>query len=241
MDTKEVKEFFNSSVSGRVNKYEYDRWFKNAQARASYASTKEAVEKYVLPLVGNDSKVFELGPGPGTWTKLMLDKAPEATYDLVDISQSMLDQARAALPEQSNITLVCSDVLDLKAEQKYNLFFSSRMIEYVPDKNRVVEIISQSLASGGGGCLITKTPQGDRPFKRHNYTEVHKGQIATKDLVSLLEANGLQVKKYFHVTCVFPLVRSGFLDRVTSIVCRLLPFSVGRYFSEAYGVVFEKK
>ncbi len=104
-------------------------------------------------------QVFELGPGPGTWTKELLTIAPQATYHLVDISEEMLKQAKGNLKGFPNITFTQSDILDFVPQQQYDFFFSSRIIEYVPDKDRAIKIIASALKPGAYGYLVTKTPQ----------------------------------------------------------------------------------
>ncbi len=243
MDTKEVKELYNTTLKASRNPYEEERWFKSPQRRAGYASTRSAVEQYALPHLqdGTNIQVFELGPGPGTWTKLLLQKAPAAHFDLVDISEEMLKQAAAALATHQNVNFIVSDILDFVPARQYDYFFSSRIIEYVPDKDKAVQIIAESLKSGAYGYIVTKTPQKRRPFGKPVTTPLHMQQVAALELARLFESHGCSVIRKVNVTCVFPGLRSSIADRVLSRVCRFLPFAAGHLVSESYALVFKKK
>ncbi len=241
METTQIKEFYNQSLQKSGNTYEFDRWAKTPQMRAGYLNTKSALHKLVPQYLSDGMKVFELGPGPGTWTKELLMIAPQATYHLVDISEEMLKQAKDNLKEFSNITFTQSDILDFVPQQSYDFFFSSRIIEYVPDKDRALEVIADALKPGAYGYLVTKTPQYQRLFSNKLVSKVHQTQISPSDLSKLLEQHGLTVIKSLQVTCVFPRVHSGFLDRLLTTICRLLPFSWSASVSESYALVFKKK
>jgi trans-aconitate methyltransferase len=240
MDTKEVKGFYEAKVAGSANNYEYDRWESNAQAKASYAATHRAFATLVRPIVAGSKSILELGPGPGTWTKELLKTSPEADLTLVDISEEMLKQAKETLRDHGNITYVNADILDFTSEQKFDFFFSSRMIEYVPDKKPVIEKIVAMLQPGSFGYFVTKTPQYTRPFSKKVTAPVHQNQVAAEVLTAMLEEAGCTVQKVQSVTSVFPGMRSGFLDRWLSAVCQRVPFKLTRFVSESYAIIFKK-
>lgn len=240
MDTKEVKRFYETKVAGSENKYEHDRWESTPQAKASYVATKRALVKFAQPLIEDRTMVLELGPGPGTWTRELLKVSPVAVYTLVDISEEMLKQAKIALVDFNNVKFVNADILDFTSEQKFDFFFSSRMIEYVPDKKPMIEKIVAMLQPGSLGYIVTKTPQYTRLFGKKVTASVHQNQVAAKELSKLLEDAGCTVLKVRSVTSVFPGMRSGFLDRWLSVACQYLPFKLTRFVSESYAIVFEK-
>jgi SAM-dependent methyltransferase len=241
METGDVREFYNKTVGGSQNKYEFNRWQKTSQARASYISTREAVVVYVLPLLKNASNILELGPGPGTWTKLLIEEAPTAAFDLVDISNEMLKQAREALADSSRVAFINSDILEFTPTKKYDFFFSSRIIEYVPDKQKAIQIVSDSLISDSYGYIVTKTPHPKRFWGRKNQSPIHQHQVSCKELKRILEANNCSVLKVVNVTSVFPGLSNGFMDRQLTILCNFLPFSMSQYLSESYALIFRKK
>lgn len=241
METSEIKDFYNTNLQKIDIPYEQQRWFKSPQTKAGYDNTKSALTTYALPHIGDAVDVLEFGPGPGTWTKCLLKKAPHAHYDLVDISEEMLKQASFALSDYTNIQYITSDILDFKPKKQYDFFLSSRIIEYVPQKDRAIQTIAQSLKSGAYGYLVTKTPQYKRIFGKPISSPMHRHQVSPSVLTKLLTQNGCVVCKTIHVTCVFPLAHSGVLDRLLTKLCRLLPFTLSLPVSESYAIVFQKK
>lgn len=241
MKTHTVKKFYNNSLKSTPVPYEQGRWFRNSQSYAGYASTKKAMQKYALPHLKNDMEVFELGPGPGTWTKLMLKHSPSSQYSLIDISEEMIKQAKAALSVCNNISYIISDVLDYQSPNTYDFFFSSRILEYVPEKEVAIDNIVQAMKSGAYGYIVTKTPQEERFMSKKKSSEIHSLQISPDNLIELLLKRGCVVHKKVHVTCVFPKIKNGFMDSVLTSVCQFLPFTIGQQVSESYALVFQKK
>ena len=167
------------------------------------------VSRIVLPIIEKNFSVLEVGPGPGTWTKVLLSNKEIARYDIVDISEEMLRQAKDNLHEFEQINFVHSDILDFVPKEQYDFFFSSRFIEYVNDKEKVVDTIFKSLKPGGKGYLSTKTPQYGRFMSKKVNSPVHQGQISAKKLRELFERRGFKVKKIINVNSVFPGLNSG--------------------------------
>ena len=110
----------------------------------------------------------------------------------------------------------------------------------MPEKETAMQVIAKALKPGGYGYLVTKTPQQGRRFGKKVSSPVHQTQVSSADLQKVMEKSGLQVIKKIHVTCVFPGLRSGMLDRMLTSVCRLLPYHVGVSVSESYAIVFKK-
>ena len=185
---------------------------------------------------------LELGSGAGTWTKLFLEKCPDAKFDLVDISGEMLDQAKENLGSYQNIRYFEADFLDFKPDKQYDLFFSSRALEYVPDKKRAVLKIAGLLRSGGRGFIITKTPKylRARVFGR-KIPRLHQGQIAPRKLKQLLSEAGFKNIAIYPATMSFPLFKSPKLNRLLFKVFYKHGLNfLSEFFSESYCVKFEK-
>lgn len=222
--------------------YEAARWKKNSLLSAQHGMAAEAIRRYVLPAAKSAVRIIEVGPGPGTWTKLMLAGNPDAAYTLVDISKEMLGQARGAFLNRKNITFVESDFLAFESQQPFDFFFSSRAIEYMPDKTAVAAKIASLLTRGARGAVITKTPK--RFFDRlrgRNVSDLHRGQIAPHELTNLLQAAGLEVVGVYAATVTVPIIGSAFLNRILFRLIRRLPlFYPLTLLTESYCVVFKK-
>lgn len=241
METKEVRRIYNTTVEQDFEgKYEYNRWFKTPLAEAGYRMTRHAVERGLsgAPF----SRCLELGPGAGTWTKLLLAHAPAADYDLVDISSAMLANARAAIGGRENVCFFESDFLDFKPQQEYDFFFSSRAIEYFPDKELVIKKIVELLVPGGRGLVITKQPKYWRKkFLGKPVRGLHQNQIASQTLVRLLEKYGLRVESVFVGTAFMPFHAHPKFSELLYAALSKLPYTpLSKLFAESYCVTFKK-
>jgi ubiquinone/menaquinone biosynthesis C-methylase UbiE len=251
METQDVKALYNGTVQDKFsNNYEYERWFSTPIKVAGYDMTWRTILQRIIPLA--DFKTYlELGPGPGTWTKLFIEHEPQATFDLVDISEKMLGYARQALADsagkadspKSSVTFIESDFLDFAPAHEYDFFFSSRVLEYFPDKKSVIAKIYQSLKPTGRGAIITKTPKyllsrlRGRPMGK-----MHQQQIAPAALKRLLEEHGFDHVKLYPVTMTFPGLNSAWLNRAVYSVLGALPLNpISVFFSESYCITFSKQ
>ncbi len=222
--------------------YEHARWRANPLLAAQYEMTADAVDRVVAPLARGAARVLEAGPGPGTWTKRLLAANAAAAYTLVDISREMIAQARRGLSGHANVTLVEGDFAALEPSEPFDFFFSSRAIEYMPDKEAAMRKVSELLRAGGRGALITKMP---KPFfdrlRGRGLRSLHSAQIAPRALVRLLERSGLEVGAVRIATATVPLVGSASLNRWAYRILARLPFMFPlTLFAESYLVTFRK-
>lgn len=236
------KTFYNETMPQKLGgDYEVARWAVNPLLRAQYRMLADVVHRQVFPLVAPAARVLETGPGPGTWTKLLLEANPSAQYTLVDISHEMLSQAREGLSDRANITFVESDFLAYESPDPYDFFFSSRAIEYMPDKAAAARKIASLLAPGATGAVITKMPKAFFDRMRGRISVLHVGQIAPGDLVLLLERAGFIVERVRVATATFPGIGSAMLNsfvyRILKHVSLFFPLSL---FAESYLVTFRK-
>jgi ubiquinone/menaquinone biosynthesis C-methylase UbiE len=243
MNSNRIKELFERSAMSGGGQYEQTRWFKDEIKKSGYEMTGKTIKEHFLSDLAPFGDYLELGPGSGTWTKLFLEKCPDAEFDLVDISGEMLKQARADLGEADNIRYFCSDFLEFQPDKQYDIFFSSRALEYIVDKEEAVKKIVGLLKPNGRGFIITKTPKYLRArLLGRNVPELHAGQISSQNLMVLLRKAGLKDIEIYPATMSFPLLKSPRLN--------LLLFKVfygyrlnflSQFFSESYCVKFAKK
>lgn len=237
------KEFYDTVMIGKLGKnYEFARWGATSLQNAQYDMTAQTVRQYVFPVLKDAAHILEVGPGPGTWTKFLLEANPRATFTLVDISATMLAQARNLLAQSVGITFIESDLLRFSADEKFDGFFSSRAIEYMPDKTAAAVAISSLLSRGAYGAVITKTPKYffDR-LRGRKVADLHRGQVTSCELTNALRTAGLEIIGVHAATATVPLVGSAFLNRIVFQLIRRLPmFYPLTILTESYCVVFKK-
>jgi ubiquinone/menaquinone biosynthesis C-methylase UbiE len=243
IEPEEIKEFYNHQMPQKFGEdYEYTRWFKTKLLKEGYRSTKATIEKRFLSINMNVQKYIELGQGPGTWTKLFLEKYSAINLTLVDISNQMLLLAKEKLNNYKNkINFAESNFLDFETEDKFDTFFSSRVIEYIEDKEVAVKKINSILLPNSFGCIITKTPKYFlNKFLMRKTKQFHSGQISAKKLRKIFEENDMEIVGTYPTTFSFPLFKSYILNKILFYL--FSPFQLNflsNLFSESYMIIFK--
>ena len=241
MKSVEVKQKFEERIRSLPDhNYEHYRWLGSAIKKGGYEMTRAAIEN-LLPKIFFKNYI-EVGSGPGTWTKLFLEKEQRASFDLVDLSDEMVAIAKKNLGTGAAIRYINADFLAFIPDKKYDFFFSSRTIEYVENKNAFIEKVAKLLISGGAGLIITKTPKYRRQkLLGKSVPPLHRGQITPRALSLLLEKNGLIPHLLFPVTFSFPFFNAARFNRRLFTIFgkkRLNPLSA--IFAESYCIFFKK-
>jgi ubiquinone/menaquinone biosynthesis C-methylase UbiE len=237
------KAFYDQAMPQKLGMdYEAARWKTNPLVAAQYDMLANVVRRLATPRVRSASRILEVGPGPGTWTKLLLESNPDASYTLVDISTEMLTQARTALAAHKNVSFTESDLAAYTNHESFDFFFSSRAIEYMPDKEGIARHIASLLRPGAEGVIITKMP---KPFfermRRADVSSLHAGQIGPGALTKYFHQAGLTVTEVRIATATVPGMRSVSLNRLAfSLLSRIPLIAPLRVFAESYAVTFRK-
>lgn len=245
LESNKVKEIYNQKIKEDYRgDYEQRRWFANDLLRAGYEMTYQSIKHHLLQNNLSIENYLELGPGAGTWTKLFIEKNPQANFDLVDISSEMLKLAKDNLNQYqgANIDYFEKNFLEFESNKKYDLFFSCRAIEYISDKDKAIAKIAKLLKNGATGLIITKTPKYLRnKILGRKISELHQGQILPRKLKKLLKYAGFKELKIYPVTMSFPLLRSAKINKTLHKIFfkHKLNF-ISQFFTESYCVKFQK-
>lgn len=241
MKPADIKQYYEGYV--QAHPYEKQRWFRDALQQAGYTMTKAFVERVATTLISRPPhSILELGPGPGTWTEVLQNLWHVPLYHAVEISDEMAALFRTRFHSDAHMTLYRQDILTYLPSRSYQFFFSSRVIEYVPEKKELIARLFQWLEDGGEGVIITKTPKYlfDRLRGRH-VTDFHSGMISHRALSALLRQAGFEIKGIYSVTATVPLLRLPWLNMLCWRVLQVLPHTVlTSWLTESYGVHFKK-
>ena len=208
MKTDEVRDFYNKTVKENYqNRYEEKRWFSDPEQKIFYKMTGLFISNFLKRSGIKFKNYLEVGPGPGTWTKIYLKNFPEANYNLVDISSEMLKMCKDNLSGQGNISYSENDFMNFTLDKKYDFIFSSRALEYFPDKDAFVKKIRVLLEIGGVALVITKTPKYFRSkILKKNIPDLHKNQIKPADFKKIVIKNGFKKVEIYPVVLYFPFI-----------------------------------
>lgn len=160
---------------------------------------REVLER--LPLSGGET-VLDAGCGSGRVTRLLLDRLPDGRVIGVDASPSMIDAARAALPDP-RLELVCADLLELELEHPVDALFSTATFHWVRDHDALFSRLAAAVVPGarlvaqcGGAGNVEELVRAIRsasarePFAGHLGDEVPWRFAGPEETTARLEACG---------------------------------------------------
>lgn len=96
--------------------------------------------------------VIELGCGTGLNFPILMEQiGPEGRLIGVDLTPGMLDIARERVERAgwNNVELIQSDIVAYDFPEKVNGVIATGLFGYIPEYDRVIKTISESLVSGG--------------------------------------------------------------------------------------------
>lgn len=241
-----IRNFYNSIIKDKfAGDYEFRRWFSNSRLRADFFMTYSAIKFH---LQGIDFKeCIELGPGPGTWTRILYKHKPEANFDLVDISKEMEHQFRLEMRGDKNVKYYIQDIMDFNPLKTYDFFFSARAIEYLEDKGGFFSKLFSLLNNGGRGIIITKNTK----YKKYRIWGSPDRRFQHQGKISLIESRAFLEKFGFSEIKIYPvIIRLPVIDRCTplvsewifkKVISRELSNNFLLWFVESYLISFKKR
>ena len=239
-----IKEHYDREVpSLSGGHYEEYRWFKNPLQAAHFTLTKNAINEQLLSDLHTVNSVLEIGPGPGTWTELLFNRFPQASFTLVDISSQMLNESKGRLASRGDFNFFNQDFTTFESAKPFDLVFSSRAFEYVDDKKAFVSNLAKNLNLGGVGYIITKTPHYWRErLLGKKIPPRHSRQLGLRDFKKLIANEGLVILGSYPVTVSVPFFNSPRLNLWVAGWLKLLPLNfLTLNFTESYAVKFAKQ
>jgi len=101
--------------------------------------------------VQGEPAILDIGAGTGLFSAMILQKFPEASLTLMDLSENMLGVARQRFAERDNVRYVVSDYSTADLGGPYNLVCSALSIHHLADdgKCRLFGTIYRALKPGG--------------------------------------------------------------------------------------------
>jgi trans-aconitate 2-methyltransferase len=99
-----------------------------------------------LELAG-DETVLDAGCGTGQVTRQLYERLPRGRVIAVDAAPSMVEQARAALPEDVDVRR--ADLLELDLESPVDAVLSTATFHWIADHDRLFATLFAALAPGG--------------------------------------------------------------------------------------------
>jgi trans-aconitate 2-methyltransferase len=123
-------------------------WDASTYDRVSDIQAEWSIEVIDRLELRGDETVLDAGCGSGRVTKLLLERLPEGRVIAVDASASMIDKARAELPDDRTEFIV-SNLLDMQLTEAVDAIFSNATLHWILDHRRLFERLHAALRPGG--------------------------------------------------------------------------------------------
>jgi len=160
-----IKENYDDVAHRLGEKYERERWGKNASGRRDYEQTLRSLLYHINNR--HFRSVLEVGCGVGTWTVHLRNYCESII--VADISKRMVEITidrlrRLNFRDMSGV--VCDfQASAIKANESYDAVFCIRAIEYMEDKVSALSNMYKLLDDNGVVLIVTKNPhRGLVPF-----------------------------------------------------------------------------
>lgn len=91
---------------------------------------------YFLPLNVLDSnlkapKILDIGSGTGLFSSIVLEKYPDASFTLIDLSDQMLSIAKERFKDNPNFKFIIADYTKYEFEEKFDIIISALSIHHL--------------------------------------------------------------------------------------------------------------
>jgi trans-aconitate 2-methyltransferase len=110
---------------------------------AQFGWALEQLER--LPLDG-DEVVLDAGCGSGRVTAVLLERLPRGRVYAVDVSESMVEHARSALPERA--TVLQQDLVELELPEPVDAAFSNATFHWIHDHEALFAALHRAMKPG---------------------------------------------------------------------------------------------
>lgn len=109
--------------------------------------------------------ILDIGAGTGLLSAFLMEKYPQASFTLIDISEKMLDVAKERFRNNSNVKYIVADYSKYPFTEKYDIVMSALSIHHLEDKEKK-EIYrkSYSLLKQNGIFINADQVYGETPF-----------------------------------------------------------------------------
>jgi len=109
--------------------------------------------------------ILDIGAGTGLLSTFLMERYPDASFTLIDISEKMLDIAKDRFRSNSNVKYIVGDYSKYHFVEKYDMVVSALSIHHLEDEEKK-EIYkkSYSLLKQNGIFINADQVYGETPF-----------------------------------------------------------------------------
>ncbi|HQO02906.1 MAG TPA: class I SAM-dependent methyltransferase [Spirochaetota bacterium] len=209
----------------------YDSWYNSPVGERMDQQEKKAVERF-LPSPDDYTRVLEVGPGTGHWTRWFSEKGFHVTG--IDVSAEMISVARSK--QIRNAAFIQEDFISADVRGKFDMAVAITSLEFIPDCTAALNKMKSLVRPGGiilAGVLnrysymgLTRIIRGgkDPVFHRAHFFSWYELKKILKTLGPSVVTGSTFALPYESLLCT-----AEFLDRAGSLVAPCLGnFLVGK-------------
>ena len=109
--------------------------------------------------------ILDIGAGTGLLSAFLMERYPEASFTLIDISEKMLDMAKDRFRNNSNVKYIAADYSKYAFTEKYDMVVSALSIHHLEDEEKKgLYKKSYSTLKANGIFINADQVHGETPF-----------------------------------------------------------------------------
>jgi tRNA (cmo5U34)-methyltransferase len=141
---------------------------------------------------GSRPAILDIGAGTGLLSALLLEKYPNASLTLLDISEEMLKVAKKRFAGKNNIRYITGDYSTMSLGGRYDLICSALSIHHLihEDKQKLYQRIYDALNPGGvfvnADQATGETPVMERKYMQYWDEFVRNGPLTDDERIEIL-------------------------------------------------------
>lgn len=141
-------------------------------------------------------KVFEIGCGIGTFSRMILGSSRVSLLHSVDVDPNYVDKLRARINDPRFEVFCSSAETFIPPDIPYDVAISSNVFEHIKNDAAAMEIVEQSLVPGGEFWILV--PAHPSLFSGLDADLSHFRRYTRRSLIELAENAGLVPERIFH-------------------------------------------
>lgn len=187
---QEINKAFNDSVAY------YDSWVRKA---VPGYDDLFGIAAELLPFPPEaEIRVLDLGAGTGLFAETVRRKYPEATFELWDLAEKMLEVARSRFAGSNRFRYVVGDYRELGGEGKFDLVISSLSIHHLDDEGKRELFARIWRALKADGCFLNIDQiRGATPTLQEMYCRVWEEKTRAAGATEAELAAGKERRRLF--------------------------------------------
>lgn len=144
---------------------EFNEWARAGRGESMERGHRPVGEQAIARMqVADDARVLDLGCGSGWATRLLAERAPLGLVVGIDISDEMIEVARASSKELSNIRFEAGSAERLPFENRFFTHaFSMESLYYYADMLAALREVRRVLAGGGEFVAVVDLYRENEP------------------------------------------------------------------------------